>query len=151
LPLAPLSRVAAERSFGSRPSSLAYSPLLPSRLIARSQPVRVPLRLFYKIKTTPLGGGFDFAERTGLEPATSSVTGTRSNQLNYRSKTTNLLYYKNLPKTKNEIFFRFFKERISKRKKIVKRFKNLYKNAWFLAKHFLIIGFFFIVQLHRQS
>ncbi len=26
------------------------------------------------------------AERTGLEPATSSVTGKRSNQLNYRSK-----------------------------------------------------------------
>ena len=26
------------------------------------------------------------AERTGLEPATSDVTGRRSNQLNYRSK-----------------------------------------------------------------
>ena len=26
------------------------------------------------------------AERTGLEPATSAVTGQRSNQLNYRSK-----------------------------------------------------------------
>ena len=27
------------------------------------------------------------AERTGLEPATSGVTGRRSNQLNYRSAT----------------------------------------------------------------
>ena len=30
-----------------------------------------------------------FADRTGLEPATSAVTGRHSNQLNYRSKTTN--------------------------------------------------------------
>ena len=29
---------------------------------------------------------FDFADRTGLEPATSAVTGRHSNQLNYRSK-----------------------------------------------------------------
>jgi hypothetical protein len=29
--------------------------------------------------------GFEVAERTGLEPATSDVTGRRSNQLNYRS------------------------------------------------------------------
>jgi hypothetical protein len=28
-----------------------------------------------------------FADRTGLEPATSAVTGRHSNQLNYRSKT----------------------------------------------------------------
>jgi hypothetical protein len=28
---------------------------------------------------------FDMAERTGIEPATSYVTGRRSNQLNYRS------------------------------------------------------------------
>ena len=28
------------------------------------------------------------ADRTGLEPATSAVTGRHSNQLNYRSKTT---------------------------------------------------------------
>ena len=27
-----------------------------------------------------------FADRTGLEPATSAVTGQHSNQLNYRSK-----------------------------------------------------------------
>ena len=27
----------------------------------------------------------DFADRTGLEPATSAVTGQHSNQLNYRS------------------------------------------------------------------
>ncbi len=29
--------------------------------------------------------GFGFADRTGLEPATSAVTGRHSNQLNYRS------------------------------------------------------------------
>jgi hypothetical protein len=29
---------------------------------------------------------FIFADRTGLEPATSAVTGRHSNQLNYRSK-----------------------------------------------------------------
>ena len=29
---------------------------------------------------------FFFADRTGLEPATSAVTGRHSNQLNYRSK-----------------------------------------------------------------
>ena len=29
---------------------------------------------------------FVFADRTGLEPATSAVTGRHSNQLNYRSK-----------------------------------------------------------------
>ncbi len=33
---------------------------------------------FYKLK----------ADRTGLEPATSAVTGRHSNQLNYRSKRT---------------------------------------------------------------
>ena len=32
------------------------------------------------------GVTFDFADRTGLEPATSAVTGRHSNQLNYRSK-----------------------------------------------------------------
>ncbi len=32
------------------------------------------------------GVKFRFADRTGLEPATSAVTGRRSNQLNYRSK-----------------------------------------------------------------
>ncbi len=30
-------------------------------------------------------GFFDIADRTGLEPATSAVTGRHSNQLNYRS------------------------------------------------------------------
>src|SRR6188508_1642074 len=35
----------------------------------------------------PLGSGrpSNFADRTGLEPATSAVTGRHSNQLNYRS------------------------------------------------------------------
>ncbi len=32
-----------------------------------------------------LGPQCGLAERTGLEPATSDVTGRRSNQLNYRS------------------------------------------------------------------
>ena len=33
-----------------------------------------------------LGGANFVADRTGLEPATSAVTGRHSNQLNYRSK-----------------------------------------------------------------
>ena len=51
------------------------------------------LNRFFRTETSPLekpnprseklGGGL--AERTGLEPATSGVTGRRSNQLNYRS------------------------------------------------------------------
>jgi hypothetical protein len=36
------------------------------------------------------------AERTGLEPATSGVTGRHSNQLNYRSKIYVLLMYHSL-------------------------------------------------------
>jgi hypothetical protein len=36
------------------------------------------------------------AERTGLEPATSNVTGWRSNQLNYRSNS----FFQNLVGTK---------------------------------------------------
>lgn len=37
-------------------------------------------------KTKPHRGGFGkVADRTGLEPATSGVTGRHSNQLNYRS------------------------------------------------------------------
>ena len=35
--------------------------------------------------SNPLKLGVKVAERTGLEPATSGVTGRRSNQLNYRS------------------------------------------------------------------
>ena len=33
------------------------------------------------------------ADRTGLEPATSGVTGRHSNQLNYRSKTARSLFF----------------------------------------------------------
>ncbi len=48
---------------------------------------------FYRPKNRPkkgkpaLGAGFSqiLADRTGLEPATSAVTGRHSNQLNYRS------------------------------------------------------------------
>ena len=40
--------------------------------------------LFLKIKK-PLENQGAFADRTGLEPATSAVTGRHSNQLNYRS------------------------------------------------------------------
>ena len=42
---------------------------------------------------------FCFAERTGLEPAISAVTGQRSNQLNYRSKN---YYIINLSQLLNE-------------------------------------------------
>ena len=37
------------------------------------------------LASNPLKIGVKVAERTGLEPATSGVTGRRSNQLNYRS------------------------------------------------------------------
>lgn len=48
---------------------------------------------FYRPKNRPKKGkpatraGFNeiYADRTGLEPATSAVTGQHSNQLNYRS------------------------------------------------------------------
>ena len=41
----------------------------------------------YLIKKVPEFQGLNFegADRTGLEPATSAVTGRHSNQLNYRS------------------------------------------------------------------
>jgi hypothetical protein len=39
--------------------------------------------MWYAIKKAPYVGLF--ADRTGLEPATSCVTGRHSNQLNYRS------------------------------------------------------------------
>lgn len=38
--------------------------------------------MFHKQQSPSLRG---FADRTGLEPATSAVTGRHSNQLNYRS------------------------------------------------------------------
>lgn len=40
----------------------------------------------YKQKPHPLDGAFNLAGATGLEPATSDVTGRRSNQLNYAPK-----------------------------------------------------------------
>ena len=47
------------------------------------------IRSFDRIKkkkpATIAGFNFNFADRTGLEPATSAVTGQHSNQLNYRS------------------------------------------------------------------
>ena len=48
---------------------------------------------------TPLLAGFvvlQMAERTGLEPATSGVTGQHSNQLNYRSTLSNCIAMLNL-------------------------------------------------------
>ena len=49
-----------------------------------------------------------FADRTGLEPATSCVTGRHSNQLNYRSNffiysVTNLIVLLQTPKTFNHL------------------------------------------------
>jgi hypothetical protein len=42
---------------------------------------------FYKNKkAAQLSGFLNMADRTGLEPATTRVTGGYSNQLNYRSK-----------------------------------------------------------------
>ena len=46
-----------------------------------------------------------FADRTGLEPATSAVTGRHSNQLNYRS---NILINVKRSSLKREKMFRFF-------------------------------------------
>ena len=37
------------------------------------------------IKEKPTKSGLDMAERTGLEPVASGVTGRRYNRLNYRS------------------------------------------------------------------
>ena len=45
--------------------------------------------LCFTLNKKPLenqGVTFNLADRTGLEPATSAVTGRHSNQLNYRSK-----------------------------------------------------------------
>ena len=39
----------------------------------------------YENDKTRYQSGFQPADRTGLEPATSAVTGQHSNQLNYRS------------------------------------------------------------------
>ena len=51
--------------------------------------VRSNSALPHKAKKNPLEAGFftrtKVAERTGLEPATSGVTGQHSNRLNYRS------------------------------------------------------------------
>ena len=51
-----------------------------TRLLSRSQDTKKP-------ELTEIGRVNDLgvAERTGLEPATSGVTGRRSNQLSYRS------------------------------------------------------------------
>src|SRR5690349_343407 len=57
-----------------------------------------------------------FADRTGLEPATSAVTGRHSNQLNYRSffrwggKNRSLFYF---TKIKNEISQEIFSSLLS--------------------------------------
>ena len=42
------------------------------------------------------GANLKLAERTGLEPATSGVTGQHSNQLNYRSTLSNCTAMLNL-------------------------------------------------------
>src|SRR6202044_2429781 len=39
----------------------------------------------YKLRKAHFAVNLAFADRTGLEPATSAVTGRHSNQLNYRS------------------------------------------------------------------
>lgn len=46
-----------------------------------------PLNAEWALKVAPIAGLHEIcrADRTGLEPATSAVTGRHSNQLNYRS------------------------------------------------------------------
>ncbi len=50
-----------------------------------SFPAQVLVHQWSTRSSNPLKLGVKVAERTGLEPATSGVTGRRSNQLNYRS------------------------------------------------------------------
>ena len=46
---------------------------------------RIKDRIEKKKPATVAGFNLNLADRTGLEPATSAVTGRHSNQLNYRS------------------------------------------------------------------
>ena|GEM_PF-356795 len=65
------------------------SQFVPDKLVdpAGSSPVRgIPRQFLTGTKKPQLVGLFlNMADRTGLEPATSGVTGRHSNQLNYRS------------------------------------------------------------------
>ena len=47
-----------------------------------------------------------FADRTGLEPATSAVTGRHSNQLNYRSKNFQQRFRFRVAKIRGKKFFK---------------------------------------------
>ena len=54
-----------------------------------------------------------FAVRTGLEPATPCVTGTYSNQLNYRTNAGAKLHYFSLSPNDSRFFYEFQMRQLS--------------------------------------
>jgi hypothetical protein len=72
--------------------------------IKTNRPPNRPLRIKNPCKYFIYKGlNFIFAVRTGLEPATSCVTGRHSNQLNYRTNIfmNNSVYFSDLPDEKS--------------------------------------------------
>ena len=70
-----------------------------------------------EIKKSPVKQGFQkMAERKGLEPSASGVTGRRYNQLNYRSMRRNIYNFKKKASTfcKFPKFFSLFKRKLKR-------------------------------------